>query len=288
VPTSRPFGARRARLRAGCVLCALASALACATTPTLSLPPIGGALTHRVDPGRFVWLDLVTPDVDSAQAFYGGLFGWTFEPASDYITVLRAGNPIAGIVAREVAEGSIWISSLSVDDVDRAAERVRRGGGAVRRGPLDAGERGRLALVTDPDGALLLLLRASGGDPPEVRPEPGDWLWRELWTHDVTEALAFYDALVGYQRRVVDFRGRAYTVLETAGEPRAGVAELVDAEVRSNWLPYVRVTDPDRTVARAEALGARVLVRDANAAILIDPNGAPLGIQRWPLAGAER
>ncbi len=266
----------------------LLSSLACATSPSISFPPIGGAATHAIQPGRFVWLDLVTPDVESAQAFYGGLFGWTFESGSDYVTVLHAGAPIAGMVSREVAEGSLWISSLSVVDVDRAAERVRQAGGIVRRGPLDAGERGRMALVTDPGGALVLLLRATGGDPPDVRAEPGGWLWRELWTHDVSEALAFYTSVVDYERREVSFRGGTYTVLETNGEPRAGVAELPDPEIRSNWLPYVRVKDPDRTVTRAETLGARVLVRDENAAILLDPNGAPLGIQRWPLEGGDR
>ena len=266
----------------------LLSSLACATSPSISLPPIGAAATHAIQPGRFVWLDLVTPDVESAQAFYGGLFGWTFESGSDYVTVLHAGVPIAGMVSRDVVEGSLWISSLSVADVDRAVERVRQAGGVIRRGPLDAGERGRMALVTDPGGALVLLLRATGGDPPDVRAEPGGWLWRELWTHDVSEALAFYASVADYERREVSFRGGTYTVLETNGEPRAGVAELPDPEIRSNWLPYVRVKDPDRTVTRAESLGARVLVRDENAAILLDPNGAPLGIQRWPLEAGER
>ena len=266
----------------------LLSSLACATSPSISLPPIGAAATHAIQPGRFVWLDLVTPDVESAQAFYGGLFGWTFESGSDYVTVLHAGVPIAGMVSRDVVEGSLWISSLSVADVDRAVERVRQAGGVIRRGPLDAGERGRMALVTDPGGALVLLLRATGGDPPDVRAEPGGWLWRELWTHDVSEALAFYASVADYERREVSFRGGTYTILETNGEPRAGVTELPDPEIRSSWLPYVRVKDPVHAVARAETLGARVLVQDENAAILLDPNGAPLGIQRWPLEGGER
>ena len=28
------------------------------------------------------WIDIEQPDLDAAQAFYGGLFGWTFEPAT--------------------------------------------------------------------------------------------------------------------------------------------------------------------------------------------------------------
>ena len=28
------------------------------------------------------WIDIEQPDLDAAQAFYGGLFGWTFEHAT--------------------------------------------------------------------------------------------------------------------------------------------------------------------------------------------------------------
>jgi predicted enzyme related to lactoylglutathione lyase len=28
------------------------------------------------------WIDIEQPDLDAAQAFYGGLFGWTFEPVT--------------------------------------------------------------------------------------------------------------------------------------------------------------------------------------------------------------
>jgi predicted enzyme related to lactoylglutathione lyase len=31
-------------------------------------------------PGAFAWNELSTSDVDAAQSFYGGLFGWSFEP----------------------------------------------------------------------------------------------------------------------------------------------------------------------------------------------------------------
>ena len=37
-----------------------------------------GARTEYA-PGTFCWTDLGTTDVDGAKAFYGDLFGWTFE-----------------------------------------------------------------------------------------------------------------------------------------------------------------------------------------------------------------
>jgi predicted enzyme related to lactoylglutathione lyase len=52
-------------------------------------------------------------------------------------------------------------------------------------------------------------------------------------------------------------------------------------------LPYVAVRDVQDMADRATELGARVLlppeaVRNAEAAILVDPAGAPFGIQQWP------
>jgi predicted enzyme related to lactoylglutathione lyase len=154
---------------------------------------------------------------------------------------------------------------------------VRERGGDVERGPRDVPERGRLALVSDPDDAVLLLVRASGGDPPDVEPPVGDWLWMELWTHEVESAIGFYSELAGYESETVGLDGKPYRVLKRGGVPRAGVEEA-PKEVHSLWLPYVRVEDAAGTAARAETLGARVVLQDDDTAILVDPTGAAIGV----------
>ena len=40
------------------------------------------------------WIDIEQPDLDAAQAFYGGLFGWTFEP------VTPPDAPLPSMIAR--------------------------------------------------------------------------------------------------------------------------------------------------------------------------------------------
>jgi len=48
------------------------------------------------------WIDLATPDPDASKAFYGELFGWTYEdeptdqPGSDYTMARRDGRSAAG------------------------------------------------------------------------------------------------------------------------------------------------------------------------------------------------
>lgn len=283
---------RHGRCVAWGLLC-LAFASACASPPPRRLPPVTGTSTQLVMPGKFVWQDLVTQDVAEARTFYGALFGWTFQEGDRYTQVLHDGEPIGGMLAAADPERtSEWIGNLSVADVDRAAALMAERGGVVERGPVDAPARGRLALVSDPDGALLLLLRASDGDPPDVDPRPGRWLWRELWTQNVDAAAALYTELAGYEVETVRHEGLPYHVLKDGSVPRAGMLEA-PPEVNPLWLPYVRVKDAQSTTARAAALGARIVLQDEGSAILVDPTGAPIGIQVWdggedPAEGASR
>jgi len=276
---------RRARRRLLVLGAAVALASACASAPRPIISPVTDAPTQVVRPGKFVWVDLVTHDVAGAKAFYGALFGWTFDGEEDgYVTVLLDGSAIAGIVDVERPEGwareSGWLGNLSVADVDRAAAAAAEAGGVVERGPVDAPERGRMALVRDPAGAHVLLLRSASGDPPDELPPRRRFLWRELWTQDVGAAIDFYAAIAGYDAESVEFRDQIYRVLTVDGVPRAGVVEA-PTEVDPQWLPYVRVENPAFIAERAKALGARVVLRDDDAVILVDPTGAPIGVQAW-------
>ena len=73
------------------------------------------------------------------------------------------------------------------------------------------------------------------------------------------------------------------------GVPRAGIIQLEARGVRAHWVPYVRVADPVALVAKVEALGGRVIIppttdlRAGSVALIADPGGAPLVVQRWPI-----
>jgi predicted enzyme related to lactoylglutathione lyase len=279
-------GLRAARIAAVALCCATVAA--CATPELPRIPPLTPQPTRDAKIGKFVWLDLVTQDVAESKAFYGSLLGWSFRDDAGYTPIFHDGAMIAGMVqAADPERGSEWLSSLSVADVNRAAALVKERGGLVERVPVDAPDRGRLAVVSDPEGALLLLVRSTGGDPPDLPPPVGTWLWRELWSHDVAASLAFYAALAGHEADVADFRGQPYHVLRAGGRPRAGVV-AAPPEVHPLWLPYVRVTDAEEVAARAERLGARVVLRQPGSAILVDPTGAPFGLQEWQGPGERQ
>ena len=251
-------------------------------------------------PGKFVWHDLLTTDAPAVEKFYGGLFGWTFEVQAGrqnpYKVARLAGVPVGGIVdvsARKAeVPASIWLSYVSVLDVDKAAAEVKNRNGKVLREPAELGSYGRAAVVVDPQGALFGLARIARGDPPDDQQVPeGMFLWMEYIAEDVPAALSFYGETLRYTSEKVD--GAAvnveYHALKSGGAPRAGLYERPWKELRSNWLPYVRVADAAAAAKKAEALGGRVVlapkpdVRNGTLAIVTDPSGAALALQQWPI-----
>jgi len=283
------------RLRRGLpVIVGLGVLAAVSCYQPIQLPPLNPVPTGAHHPGKFIWRDLLTEDVAGAQQFYGELLGWKFRSVAggDYVVILHDSVPIGGIVranARTKVKVSQWVSWLSVTDVDAAATAVSEAGGQVLRGPLVLKGRGRLAVVTDPQGALLVLVRSTDGDPADREAPEGGWLWTELWTHDKPASLAFYERLGGYTVEQRDVAGGAYSVFVGDGTPRAGVVANPFDSVTTNWLPYIRVGDVGAMVARVEELGGKVLVepradrRAGSAAIVADPTGAAFVVQKWPI-----
>ena len=257
--------------------------------------------THNV--GQFVWYDLLTEDAAAAKQFYGELFGWQFQDIQGegivYSVISHQGVPIGGLAPMEDTDievaNSRWLSLMSVDDVDAAVAVIVQAGGSVNMEPWDNPTRGRMALVTDPQGALVVFLRSVGGDPPNLDEDnlvSNRWMFTELWAHDPSAAVEVYGAVAGYTaERVTVGPISDYVVLKRDGRTRAGVNQLPWEEVQSNWLPYVKVDDPAATAARVEALGGRILfppspeARNGSVALVMDPMGAAFAIQKWPPEG---
>jgi len=251
--------------------------------------PITENPSGEIFPGKFVWHDLVTPDAQSAGKFYEQLFGWQIEYQGQYAVVRNGGKLIGGILQVEPAEGrkreSVWIPSVSVADVDAAAELVKANGGIILKGPVDMEQRGRAVLISDPQRADMVLLRAKGGDPVDAEPAIGDWLWNEIWTDDPEIIEAFYATVLGYDEMT---SRDDYDVFIYQGKWRAGMRHLQDKKDHMLWVPVVRVADPEVTVRRVEELGGVVWITPdeapikGNTALIGDNTGALLLIQRWP------
>lgn len=264
---------------------ALAGISGCASKQTASLPAITPTPTGQHQVGKFIWFDLLTEDVQEAKNFYSELFGWRVEgQSSDYIVIYAGDKPIGGMAPHESKDTekleSLWLASLSVENVDRAVSATKSRYGKVLDGPLDVKGRGRMAVIQDPEGAELILLRAAGGDPADETVKSGEWLWVDLFTRDAKSANDFYGALVGYTVEAEKTEeDHSYKLLKKDDRAFAGVVEIPWEDVEPNWLPYVKVEDLEGTISLAENLGGVLILRLENVAVIADPTGGVFGIQ---------
>jgi uncharacterized protein len=285
----------------GLLLCA---ATAPGATPErLQLPPLVQPPSGEQHPGKIIWLDLATPDLASAERFYGELFGWTFQHVpsarSAYSIALLNGTAVAGIVQPRVSGGQHrqpnWLPFIATADLAAVERQVVGHGGKLLAPPEDYPDRGRQAVFADPKGAVFGVLQSSSGDPPDVMAEPGEWIWYSLLTSNPSVDATFYQRLFGYEIDELPSEDAAqHLLLATQGYARAGVNVLPPDSSKSYpyWLCFLRVVSATDTVRKAKSLGALVLVeahpdRDGDTvAVLADPAGAPFGVLEWANAPA--
>jgi predicted enzyme related to lactoylglutathione lyase len=101
-------------------------------------------------------------------------------------------------------------------------------------------------------------------------------------------AASFYASVVGYEPLTVERRGGEYTWLTHRGTRRAGLFENPASEAEPVWLTFFAVDDPAAAVARVQTLGGSVVLppsptlRDNTIAVVTDPTGAILVLQKFP------
>lgn len=258
-------------------------------------------LTTRFVDGSPDWMDLGTPDLEGAKAFYAALLGWGFEAGGPetggYGMFTLNGQTAAGAmtVTEEQARPS-WSVYFRSSDADVTARAVRDAGGTVAFEPMDVLEYGRMAGFTDRAGAYFALWQPKRNPGLGVVNEPGGLCWAELYTPDVPAAAAFYDAVFGWEtvRTPYPGGGGAYTVIRTAGGGEetsfGGLVPLDSVPVRAatgpHWLPYIEVEDCDATVASVERLGGKLTLEPTEMegvgtfAHVTDPSGAAFAVIR--------
>lgn len=270
---------------------------AAAATPAVQAVVDPPSTEHHV--GKFIFAELVTPDLAAAKQFYGGLFGWSFRdvPAAGthYAEASLDGRPIAAMAQREIRASELrqpaWLGYIAVTDMAATQKTALLGGGKLLSPPRAMPDRGRSAVFADPQGAVFGVLASSAGDPPDVLAETGEWIWRSLLTPDPDAGAAFYQKVFDYEVFELPADGlRQHVILASEDYARASAntAPASGAASHPHWLNYVRVDDAAKSAARAVALGGKVLVaprmdrQGGMLAVVADPQGAPVGLLEWP------
>lgn len=115
----------------------------------------------------------------------------------------------------------------------------------------------------------------------------GDFGWTQLNATDPQAALDFYTALTGWERKEAPMPD--YYPVARGDEMLGAIAPAKEGESAPGWMPYITVDDIDATLAKAEELGATVVMPatplpgDAGSlAVIKDPQGTVTGLAQYP------
>ncbi|MFG2333442.1 VOC family protein [Streptomyces sp. NPDC048604] len=242
----------------------------------------------RRTPGAPCWVSLMVHGLEATQEFYGELFGWEFRPGprqlGPYSRALLDGKEVAGI-GRLPPDRHLpiaWTTYLATNDADETAELIRCCGGTVAVGPLDAGDAGRLAICSDPTGAVFGIWQAAAHHGTAMAGPPGTPVWNELLTYETASVAKFYQSVFGYGIEPVVSADFDYLTLHLQDRPVAslhGVGTGLPRTRGAHWMTYFEVADTDAAAALITELGGQVLrpPREGTAgrlALVADPEGA--------------
>ena len=263
-------------------------------------------------PGVPCWIDTSQPDPEAAVEFYRQLFGWEFEdvmpPGSEgkyFIGRIRGLDVAAvGSIPEGAPQMATWNTYIWVDSADETTAKVKEAGGSVMMEPFDVMKAGRMAVFTDPEGAVFFVWEAREHKGSQVVNEHGSNNFNNLNTRDLESAKAFYGAVFGWKTLDLDGGAQMWALpaygdhleeltpglrkgMEEMGAPSgfadvvAGINPIPDdqPDTPPHWSLTFAVDDADEIAAKATELGAKVLVPPFDApwvrmAVIADPQGA--------------
>jgi uncharacterized protein len=126
---------------------------------------IGAQLVN--EPGTLCWNELVSPDLEASKTFYGAVFGWGAvnqgapgEPPA-YVEWQLGGKSVGGLLPKPAEMPAevppYWGVYFSVADTDASVELAQKLGATSHAPPMDI-EPGRMAILTDPVGAMFQVI----------------------------------------------------------------------------------------------------------------------------------
>jgi predicted enzyme related to lactoylglutathione lyase len=241
----------------------------------------------------FCWIELATSDQAGAKKFYTSLFGWNSDdspmgPGQFYTMFRLNGKDVGGgytlmpdQVAMHVPPN--WLVYVAVENADAAVEKAKKLGGNVLAGPMDVMEHGRMAVISDPTGAVFAVWQPKQHPGMGVIGAEGSFSWADLNSPDPEKASTFYKGLFGWEmmKNPNDPDGD-YIHIKNGEHFIGGIPPVKhrDPNVPPHWLIYFHTTDCDATSTKAKSLGANVcfgpmtMENVGRFAVAADPQGA--------------
>lgn len=258
-----------------------------APTPTQEYKPASNQA------GGYIWYELMTTDAQGAKEFYDAVIGWNIgEDLADhngYRMIGRSDGKFAGgvlpLTDEMIQHGArpTWLGYIHVEDVDQAAREIEQAGGKTLM-KHDIPNVGRIAMVTDPQGAPFYIMKPvpPANDPhaqsdvfsPSAEQRVG---WNELSTSDPAAARRFYSDQFGWTSE--DFmpmgENGEYRFFKRGDVTIGALAGTTDGQP-PHWRYYFRVPS---------ILQAKQAAEEKGATIRMGPHEVPTG--EWILIGSD-
>jgi len=221
----------------------------------------------------FIWYELLTSDPDAAATFYSAVLGWTASDSGqagmDYRILRMHGIGVGGLMAipPEAAKSDMrpgWVGYVGVADVDTSVNRIVAAGGAEHMPAKDVPGVGRIAMIADPQGAILYVMSPTGSGPATsyAPGKPGHGGWHELHTKDWESALTFYSAQFGWAKvHAMDMGPMGKYLQFNIGSGAMVGGMMNDPQApRPYWLYVFNVDDIEAASRRVTTNGGETLV----------------------------
>ncbi len=229
--------------------------------------------------GDFIWYELLTSDADAAADFYGKVVGWTAldsgQPEMDYRFFSSGdGSDMAdgvggfmAITPDMAAGGAVpcWLGYIGVDDVDASVDAMTSLGGTVQMPAFDMPGVGRMAMVSDPQGAPFYVMKGASDETSysfaSETPRVGHCAWNELSTTDTASAVDFYTAQFGWKQEGDMDMGPMgkYLFLHHGPGMIGAIMPKMPQDPNPHWLYYFRVADIDAASAAVTSNGGQIV-----------------------------
>jgi uncharacterized protein len=216
---------------------------------------------------KFVWYDLMTPNIAAASKFYADVVGWTITdsgvPGMDYSMITQGDQQVGGMmpVPPHLKDmPATWNGYIYADDVDAAAQKAVGLGGSIFQAAQDIPGIGRFAMIADPSGAPFILFKNQGGEAaaPVADGTIGHIGWRELMSGNGEQAWEFYSRMFGWSKDMTMDMGPmgTYQMFKAGDELIGGMMTKAPEDPSPpHWNYYFNVDSAEGAAARAKALG---------------------------------
>lgn len=250
--------------------------------------------------GTPCWVDLSTPDLTAAKAFYGAVLGWSFFDSGaefGHYQICQVDDRAAAAIGplQHEDQPTAWTVYMASDDADGTAKLIAENGGTVLVEPFDIPGNGRMCIAQDPLGATFGVWQAAGQHGAEIYAEPGSLGWTDVRLPDPDAGRAFYTSVFGYRYELIEGGPQDYATIHfdaaRDGEPVGGISGMMGAPAGTpaHWLAYFLVADADTAAANATAAGGTLLAEPFDTpygrmAGITDPHGARFFVVGMPPA----